>query len=150
MFSPILLGFLPFGSLPVLAYLADRLVAQRIPSPLAGTLVFPAAVVAVEFLLATRTPMGANLSSIVARQHDNLPLLQLASITGGYGVSFLVAWLASVGNWAWEQRFDWRRIRAVVLIYAGIGDVFAWLCVGGLAVLAVAGMRGARRNATTV
>lgn len=125
--SPILLGFLPLGSLPVLAYLADRLVAQRLPA-LAGTLVFPAAVVAVEFLLATATPMGANLSSLVASQHDNLPLLQLASVTGGYGVSFLVALLASVGNLAWQQGFDWRRIRTVVLTYAGI---VALVLVGG-------------------
>lgn len=116
-FSPLLLGFLPFGSLPVLAYLADRLVAHRLP-PLLGTLVFPAAVVGVEFLLAAATPMGANMSSLVATQHDNLPLLQLASVTGGYGVSFLVAWLASVGNLVWQRGFS--RSRPVVVTYAAI------------------------------
>lgn len=127
-FSPMILGFLPFGSLPVLAYLVDRLVAPRIRQPLLGTLVFPCAVVAIEFLLAAATPMGANLSSLVASQHENLPLLQLASVTGGYGISFLVAWLASVGNWAWQERFAWARIRTVVLTY---GAIVALILVGG-------------------
>lgn len=126
-FSPMLLGFLPFGSLPVLAYLVDRLVAHRL-RPLLGTLVFPATVVAVEFLLAAATPMGANLSSLVATQHENLPLLQLASVTGGYGVSFLVAWLASVGNWAWQQGFSWSPSRTVVLTYA---TILTFVLVGG-------------------
>jgi apolipoprotein N-acyltransferase len=135
-FGPLLLGFLPLGSVPVLAYLVDRLVAGRIPWPLAGTLVFPAAVVAIEFGLATFTPMGTALTSLAATQHDNLPLLQLASVTGGYGISFLVAWLASVGNWAWEQRLAWQRIRAVVLTYAA---VLALVLTGGAVRMATTG-----------
>jgi apolipoprotein N-acyltransferase len=35
----------------------------------------------------------------------------MVSITGLYGVSFLIAWFAAVCNWAWERQFAWTEIR---------------------------------------
>jgi hypothetical protein len=34
-------------------------------------------------------------------QHENLVLLQILAVTRLYGVSFLIAWFASVGSWVW-------------------------------------------------
>ena len=44
-------------------------------------------------------------------QYGNLPLLQLLSVTGLWGIDFLMSWLASVVNWAWERGFAWPRVR---------------------------------------
>jgi apolipoprotein N-acyltransferase len=37
-----------------------------------------------------------------------------------WGLSFLIAWLAPVVNWAWEQDFVLQRVRIGVLTYGGI------------------------------
>jgi apolipoprotein N-acyltransferase len=37
-----------------------------------------------------------------------------------WGLSFLIAWLAPVVNWAWEQDFALQRVRNGVLIYTGV------------------------------
>jgi apolipoprotein N-acyltransferase len=46
--------------------------------------------------------------------------MQLVSVTGIYGITFLIAWFAAVINWAWENGFDWPRIRWGVLTYASL------------------------------
>jgi apolipoprotein N-acyltransferase len=126
--GPLLLLCVPLGVVFALPYLIDRLVNPRLTSPLLRTLAFPLAIVGAEYLTATVTPMGTALSSLAATQHENLSLLQLASLTGSYGVSFLVAWFASVANEAWEQRLAWPRIRTVALTFVGI---LAVTIVGG-------------------
>jgi apolipoprotein N-acyltransferase len=131
--GPLLLLCVPLGAVFVLPYLLDRLVNRHLASPLLRTLVFPTAVAGAEYLIATATPIGTALGSLAATQHENLPLLQLASVTGGYGVSFLVAWLAPVANEAWERRLSWPRIRTVVLTFLG---VLAVVLLGGTARLA--------------
>jgi apolipoprotein N-acyltransferase len=37
-------------------------------------------------------------------QYGNLPLMQLASVTGMIGITFLMGWFASTANWAWENQ----------------------------------------------
>src|SRR4051794_38539691 len=119
-FGPLLLLCVPLGVVFVLPFLIDRLVGRRLASPLLRTLVFPAAVVGAEYLIATATPVGAALGSLALTQHENLPLLQLAAVTGGYGVSFLIAWLAPVANEGGERGLDWPRIRTVALTFVGV------------------------------
>jgi apolipoprotein N-acyltransferase len=53
-------------------------------------------------------------------QYNSLILLQVLSITGMWGLSFLMSWLASMVNWAWEQSFEWPKIRHGVVLYGGI------------------------------
>jgi apolipoprotein N-acyltransferase len=126
--SPLAAVSIPLGMVFVLPYTVDRLVNRHLTNGLLRTLVFPLAVVGAEYLVAVTTPMGTALSSLAATQHENLPLLQLASITGGYGVSFLVAWCASVANELWEHRLHWPKVRTVALTYVGI---LALTVVGG-------------------
>ncbi|HET7843033.1 MAG TPA: nitrilase-related carbon-nitrogen hydrolase [Xanthomonadales bacterium] len=118
------IGALLFGGLGLLPYLADRALARRLP-PLAGTLVFPAALVAFELVLA-HGPFGA-WGMLAYTQADVLPLAQLASVTGMAGVTFLVAWLAPVANLAWQERAGtgWRAPAAAfaiaIVVAAGTG-----------------------------
>jgi len=97
-------------------FIADRLVTSRI-SGWTSTLIFPMAWVACEFARARLTP-GATWGSIAYTQYGNLPLVQLVAFTGIWGISFLIAWFASIMNWAWEQNFMWTKVRSVTLGYA--------------------------------
>ena len=102
----------------VIPYLADRLLAPRLKG-FAATLVFPLTVVVVDYISAKANPLGS-IGAQAYFQYSNLALLQLLSITGMWGIVFLVNWLGPVVNWAWERNFEWKAIRRNILIYAGI------------------------------
>jgi apolipoprotein N-acyltransferase len=114
-----------FGSLP---FVIDRLVAPLVPG-FWVTLVFPVAWTAIEFLDSRWNPYGTWGASGYT-QHGVLPLMQLASVTGIWGIGFLIGWFAAVVNWAWDQQFVWSAIQHGVLIYAGVWC--AMVLFGGL------------------
>lgn len=96
------------GVLYTAPFVFDRLIAHRLRGVL-STLIFPLALVAVEYG-SSFSPNGP-WCSIAYSQYGNLPLQQLVSITGIYGITFLVAWSAAVVNAAWENEFEWPKIR---------------------------------------
>jgi len=98
-----------FGVVGLLPILADRLAAPRVGG-FAATLVLPTAWVTVDSLVARLSPYGS-WGSPAYSQQEYLALLQLVSITGLYGVTFMLGWFAAVVNWAWERRFEWPAIR---------------------------------------
>lgn len=114
----LIIAGLLFGTVLAVPYLLDRLVVARfsLGSGLLATLVFPLSRVAAEYILSF-APYGS-MVSLAYTQYGDLPLLQVISLTGIYGVSFLIAWAASVGNWIWEQRVSWPRIRTATLLYS--------------------------------
>src|SRR4030067_2780353 len=81
----------------VLPYLVDRLLAPSLPGFLA-TLVFPLAWTATEDLGAHSQPFGT-WGSLAYTQAGNLPLLQLTSITGLWGIVFVLTRVASGATW---------------------------------------------------
>lgn len=99
-----------------LPYSLDRWVAPRVGG-FASTFAFPTAWVAVGWLGSNRNPYGS-WGNIAYTQADALPLIQIVSVTGLGGVVFLIGWFASVVNWAWERRFEWRVVRAGLAAYA--------------------------------
>jgi len=101
-----------------LPYLADRLLANRLKG-FASTLVFPLLQVTLEYINTMTNPFGS-WGLLAYSQHSFLPFIQLLSITGMWGLSFLITWLAPVVNRAWEQGFEWPRVRTGLLTYAGI------------------------------
>ncbi len=101
-----------------LPFLLDRIFTSRLRGFIA-TLVFPLAYTAVEFIGFKLSPYGT-WGSLAYTQFGNLPFMQLASITGIYGLTFLITWFASVVNWIWEQKFDWSKIRNGVAIFGGV------------------------------
>jgi len=105
-----------------LPYLIDRVVAPR-SGGLLGTMVFPAAVTSMWYVQASSAainPYASTWMNPAYTQSGNLPLLQLLSATGLWGIVFLMSWFASVVNWAWEQAFAWPRVRGGALLYAGL------------------------------
>lgn len=105
----------------VVPYLLDRLLAPRLKrfSGVLASLIFPLGLVGCEYLTTHVIPYGFFFSPAYT-QYGNSPLIQLVSVTGTYGVTFLIAWFASISNGMWEQHFAWPRIRTSALFYSGI------------------------------
>jgi apolipoprotein N-acyltransferase len=101
-----------------LPLLADRLLAPRLKG-FAATLVFPLAMTAVDFVSAKANPLGS-VGAMAYFQYGNLVLMQLLSITGMWGITFLVNWFGSVVNWVWERSFAWPKVRSGLALYGGI------------------------------
>jgi apolipoprotein N-acyltransferase len=115
-----------FGLPLVLPYVIDRLVEHRLAG-LTATLVFPAAWAATEYLMSRG--LYATWGSAAYSQYGNLPLLQILSVTGMWGITFLIGWFAAVCNWLWEEGLDSHRARAGAWLYAG--TIVAVLLLGG-------------------
>ena len=113
----IILGFI-FGLLYTVPFLLDRVLVSRLQG-FAATLVFPFTRTAFEFLTLWPNPMGT-YGSLAYSQFSNVYLTQVMSITGMWGVTFLVSWIASTVNWIWEEGVAWQRIRRGVAIFASV------------------------------
>jgi apolipoprotein N-acyltransferase len=102
--GPIMIASLTvgFGLLWSLPYLADRLLAHRLGG-FVSTLMFPLAMTTVDFVNIRVNPLGS-WGAVGFTQYGNLELMQLASVTGMIGITFLMGWFASVANWTWEHR----------------------------------------------
>ncbi|MFO7996605.1 MAG: nitrilase-related carbon-nitrogen hydrolase [Dehalococcoidia bacterium] len=96
----------------------DGLLAPRLKG-FGSTLVFPLALATMQYIMTIASPYGS-FGSLGYTQYGNLPLLQVLSVTGLAGITFMLAWFASVVNWAWQQQFEWKRIWKGVITYAGI------------------------------
>ena len=75
---------------------------------------FPAAVAAAEFFI--DNPFVSVMTSLSVSQFWNLGLMQLASVTGVVGVSFVVTLFASVVNYIWEEGIR-AKTAASVIVY---------------------------------
>ena len=127
-FLSIWLGGLPRPMVPFLAvglgflwslpYLADRLLNKRLPG-FAGTFVYPLAATTLEFLFIHTNPLGT-WGATGFTQYGNLPLMQMASVTGIIGITFLMGWFASVANWAWENRSRVSDIRGGLIAFGAV------------------------------
>ena len=104
------------ATITFLPFLIDRLLAHRL-SGFASTLVLPVAWVTVEYIHYSLNPLG-QWNLIAYSQARNLSLLQLVSVTGIWGITFLMAWFAATVNWAWEFDFAWSKIRRGAAIHA--------------------------------
>ncbi len=111
----IVAGAAILGGLPLLA---DRLLVRRLPG-FTGTLAFPLAWTTLEYINTATNPLG-NYGGSAYMLYNDPALLQLASLTGMWGLSFLTTWFGAVINWAWERGFAPPKIWRGAAIYAGI------------------------------
>ncbi|MDC0584748.1 hypothetical protein OAO55_03360 [Bacteroidales bacterium] len=99
-----------------LVYLIDKLLYQK-GKGFYTTLIFPSIFVVIEFLISS----VIGTSGIVAQsQFYFYPLAQLSTVTGIFGISFIVVWFASVINWIIERNYSKQSIQLSIYIYAGI------------------------------
>jgi apolipoprotein N-acyltransferase len=80
-----------------------------------ATLAFPALVVSAEFLVSRMSPHGT-LGSVSYSQGDLPVLLQLASVTGLWGISFILSLVPAAVATAWRRRQEPRLARAILLL----------------------------------
>jgi apolipoprotein N-acyltransferase len=128
---PSSLGFLTYvlfayyALLWFLPYVFDLIFSGQLKG-FTSTLVFPLSAVALEYI---NTVFFGSWSSVAYTQTGNLPLLQLMSITGMWGITFIVLWFGPVVNWIIKHDLYWQRVRHGVFIYAVI--LCATLLYGG-------------------
>ena len=116
----------------LLPYLADRLLTQRL-NGFAATLVFPVVLVATEFVY-SYNPYGS-WGSVAYTQSDNLPLLQSLSVTGLWGIIFLIGWFAGSVNFVLQEGLRTRQAMCAVVLFGG---VYLFVVASGEARLALA------------
>ncbi|MFF1254782.1 nitrilase-related carbon-nitrogen hydrolase [Pseudarthrobacter sp. NPDC058329] len=112
------------GALP---FAVDRVLAPRLAG-IPRTLVFPAAVTTIEFLGTIGNPFGT-AGSTAYSQYAGLPLLQLVSVTGIWGLTFLVSWFAPVVNEVWERGWSGSGVMSPVGLFTAV--TVAALLFGG-------------------
>ena len=95
------LGVAPIGLIP---NVVDRMYYRRFPNSAWITLVYPIAYTAVDFFLSSGNPFGTS-GAVAYSQHDFLPIMQIASVTGLWGITFVIGWFASLVNYVWENGF---------------------------------------------
>jgi apolipoprotein N-acyltransferase len=88
-----------YASALTASYVADRLIASRLRGWYA-TLVFPCAWASTDYLLSL-SPYGS-WGAAGYSLYGNLPLLQLLALTGLWGLTFLIGWVAAAANRVWE------------------------------------------------
>lgn len=99
--------------LVALVFLADRLMQGKLPE-LARLFILPTGITFLEFASSASSPFGS-WGSMAYTQYGFLPIMQLASLTGIWGITFLIALAATVVNFAWER--GWRESRFVLGSY---------------------------------
>ena len=116
------------GILYTLPYVADRRIGSRLGA-WGQLLVFPLAFTGVDWLMSLLKSIST-AGSPAYSQYSILPLIQIISITGMWGLTFLIMWFATTVNALWEHHFHWQPVRAVLGVYAGV--LLAVLLYGGL------------------
>jgi apolipoprotein N-acyltransferase len=115
-FGPIAkIGITLVRMLPMLAALyADRAATRRLRAGWA-TLVYPATYVVCDYLIGL-TLLGTVFSPAIT-QFEVPMLIQLASVTGLWGITFVMGAFASVMNLAWGHDFDLRQAGTPLVVF---------------------------------
>ena len=97
-----------------ITFLIDRIYSQRVEG-IISTFIFPSVYVIMEYIVVLTNPSGSY--GTLAHTQSNLSLLQVISITGIWGIAFLIMWTASVINWLWDNSFERKKILLALLVY---------------------------------
>lgn len=97
-----------YTALQVAPLAIDAALYRRLPA-WAGLFIYPAAMSAIELAYTNSSPYGS-WGSTAYSQFGNLPMLQIVSVTGIYGLTFLVCSLAGVINAVKAGGAEWRSI----------------------------------------
>jgi apolipoprotein N-acyltransferase len=110
-----------YGLVLSLGYFIDRLIAPRLTG-LLRTLIFPLALTSIDWLM-TFSPFYT-YGSTAYTQNGVLPIMQLVSLTGMWGLTFLIAWFGPTVNALWERDFNlraaWRTLAPFTLVLLAV------------------------------
>jgi apolipoprotein N-acyltransferase len=99
-------------------YAADRVIGSRL-SAWPRLLVFPMAFVAATWVATFLRAVGS-FGTPAYSQYGVLPLDQIVSVTGMWGITFLIMWFASTVNALWEHSFQWRPTLGPLTVFTAV------------------------------
>jgi len=97
-----------------LTFLIDRVYSQKFKG-IISTLVFPSAYILMEFIVVSTNPSGSY--GTLAHTQTSLPLMQIISVTGIWGLVFIITWTSSMINWLWDFSFERNKIKLALVVY---------------------------------
>jgi apolipoprotein N-acyltransferase len=108
----------------LIPYVIDRAYHRRFPQAAWLTLIYPIAATGMDFFSASGSPFGT-FGAAAYSQRDFLPLMQIVSVTGLWGITFVFSWFASVMNHVWENGLKGNRtaltFACVLTLILGLG-----------------------------
>jgi apolipoprotein N-acyltransferase len=123
------LGVTIFRTIPLMIVLyLDRFTSTRLKG-VPRTLVYPLAYVIIDHFLSL-TPVVSTTFTFAGSQFILTPLVHMTSVTGLWGLLFVMSWFASVANTAWEGGFDIRVWKTPFLTFTAVLVVI--LAFGGI------------------
>ena len=91
-----------------------------------NTIIFASIMVSIEYIIYLIYPILGGLSDAYT-QYQNLYLLQIVTVTGIYGITFLMYWTAAMVIWIWNNKSKKEYIRKYIIVYGSvIGLVFVY------------------------
>lgn len=91
-----------------------------------ATITFAAGMVIADYVIYRIYPILGGLSDAYT-QYENSLLLQIVTVTGIYGISFIMYWTAAVVIWLWNKRNELHQVKKNVSIYCiVVGLVFVY------------------------
>lgn len=112
----------------IIPFVIDKVCSHKI-NGFISTLVLPLAGVTFEFLFSLINPY-ATWGSFAYTQFGNIPLMQVASVTGIWGISFLLYWFYSFTNWIWENNSEISKIKTGIIVFSSVFIIVSTM--GGL------------------
>ena len=107
---------LSFGITYIIPFIIDKALYKK-SGYYYYSLLFPSAFVLIEYAI---SPLAGTWGSIAHTQYEFKSLMQISSVTGIYGVTFMVYWFASVVNWVIEKKSESKTSYKGIFIYGGI------------------------------
>jgi len=110
--------FLAVAPIALIAVVIDRYFHVRIPDSAWMLFIFPIAATALDFFQANGSPFGTFGASAYS-QRGFLPIMQIASVTGIWGITFVMSLFASTVNRFWDGNpspLSWASVGLLVLI----------------------------------
>lgn len=102
----------------VLPYIIDRWLSKKIYG-FAATLIFPIVSVIAEYFVSVSNGYAGSWGSL-AHTQDNLSLMQITSVTGMWGLTFIIAWFGSAINYFWATRFEIKELKRSAILFCSI------------------------------
>jgi apolipoprotein N-acyltransferase len=97
-----------------LVFFIDRIYTQQIKGFI-STFILPSAFVIMDYIVVSANP-GGTFGAIETTQ-SYLPMLQIVSITGIWGITFIIYWTASIINWLLDNEFRIEILRKALWVY---------------------------------
>lgn len=118
--------FLAVAPISLIAVVIDRYYHIRFPNSAWMLFIFPIAATALDFFQASGSPFGTFGASAYS-QRGFLPAMQIASVVGIWGITFVMSLFASLINQLWENGFQFTRLSltftCLLILIIGLGWV---------------------------